>query len=107
MLSPIKTEQWGMVLAVIRDITERKCQEAHLQMLMREVDHRAKNILSVVQAIVHQTITNSLEEFVSRFGERIQSLNASHDLLVRNAWKAIPLAELVRSQLAHFGGLLD
>jgi PAS domain S-box-containing protein len=107
MLSPIKAEQRLVVLAVIRDITERKRQEAHVQFLMREVNHRAKNILNVVQAIAHQTITSSLEEFISRFGERIQSLNASHNLLVRSAWKSIPLAELVRSQLAHFAGLLD
>jgi PAS domain S-box-containing protein len=106
-LSPIRVEQRQLVLAVVRDITERKRQEAHMQLLMQEVDHRAKNILNVVRAIVHQTITSSLEEFITRFGERIQSLNTSHNLLVRSTWKSIPLRELVCSQLAHFGDLLD
>jgi two-component sensor histidine kinase len=107
MLSPVKTEQRLLILAVVRDITEHKRQEAHLRMLMGEVDHRAKNILSVVQAIVQQTLTSSFEEFISRFAERIRSLSASHNLLVTSSWKNVPLAELVCSHLAHFGSLLD
>jgi PAS domain S-box-containing protein len=107
MLSPIEIEQRMVVLAVVRDITERERAEAHLQLLMREVNHRAKNILSVVQAIANQTVASSLEEFVSRFSERIQSLSVSHNLLVRSAWKNVPLTELVRSQLAHFGDPLE
>ncbi len=103
MLSPVEIEQRLVVLAVVRDITAHKRAQAHFELLMREVDHRAKNILSVVQAIAHQTIANSLEEFRSRFSERIQSLRVSHDLLVKRGWKDIPLGELVRSQLAHFG----
>jgi PAS domain S-box-containing protein len=106
MLSPIEIEQRLVVLAVVRDITERKREEAHLQLLMREVNHRAKNILSVVQAIANQTVASSLNDFISRFTERIQSLSASHSLLVRSAWKNVPLAELVRLQLAHFEDLL-
>jgi PAS domain S-box-containing protein len=107
MLSPIEVDQRLVVLVVVRDITERKRADAHLQMLMREVNHRAKNILSVVQAIAHQTVASSLDEFIARFSERIQSLSASHSLLVRSAWKNVPLTELVRLQLAHFGDLLD
>jgi HWE histidine kinase/Glyoxalase superfamily protein len=76
-------------------------------MLTLEVDHRAKNILSVVQAIAHQTKASSVQEFIARFDERIRSLKASHDLLVKTKWRNIPLAELVRAQLAHFGPILD
>jgi PAS domain S-box-containing protein len=107
MLSPIEIEQRLMVLAVVRDITERKREEAHLQLLMREVNHRVKNILSVVQAIANQTVASSLDEFISRFIPRIQSLSASHGLLVKSAWKNVRLAELVCSQLAHFEDLLN
>jgi PAS domain S-box-containing protein len=106
MLIPIEIEQPLMVLAVVRDITERKREEARLQLLMREVNHRAKNILSVVQAIANQTDAGSLDEFISRFTARIQSLSASHGLLVRSAWKNVPLTELICSQLAHFEDLL-
>jgi PAS domain S-box-containing protein len=103
MLSPIEIEQRRMVLAVVRDITERKRAEAQAQALMSEVNHRAKNILSVVQAMAHQTDATPSQE---RFDERIQSLSASHDLLVKSEWRNVPLAKLVRAQLAHFGDLL-
>jgi PAS domain S-box-containing protein len=107
MLSPIEIGHQRVVLAVVRDITERKRAEAHLQMLMREVNHRSKNVLSVVQAMAQRTLASSAQDFIARFSERIQGLSASHDLLVRNEWKNIRLAELVRSQLAHFGDLLE
>jgi PAS domain S-box-containing protein len=107
MLSPIEIDERRLVLAVVRDVTERKRAEAQVQQLMREVDHRAKNILSVVQAMAQRTAASSAQEFVSRFSERIRGLSASHDLLIRNEWQNVPLAELVRSQLAHFGDLLE
>jgi PAS domain S-box-containing protein len=105
MLSPIEIEQRRMVLAVVRDITERKRAEAQVELLMNEVNHRAKNLLGVVQALAHQTDATSSQEFISRFDERIQSLSSSHDLLVKSKWRNVPFAELVRAQLAHFGGL--
>jgi PAS domain S-box-containing protein len=106
MLSPIEIEQRRMVLAVVRDITERKRAEAQVELLMNEVNHRAKNLLGVVQALAHQTDATSSQEFISRFDERIQSLSSSHDLLVKSKWRNVSFAELVRAQLAHFGGLL-
>jgi PAS domain S-box-containing protein len=107
MLNPLKHLAEPMVLAVVRDITERRAAEEQRRLLMREVDHRAKNILSVVQAIAHQTEASSYQEFLARFDERIQSLSASHSLMVKSEWRNVPLAELVSAQLAHFGTLLD
>jgi PAS domain S-box-containing protein len=107
MLKPVEIGRRRVVLAVVRDITERRRAEAHLQLLTREANHRVKNILSVVQAMAGQTKANSYEEFLSKFSERIQSLSASHGLLVRGAWKDVQLADLVRSQLGHFGDLIE
>jgi PAS domain S-box-containing protein len=107
MLSPIEIDGRRVVLAVVRDITEHKRTEAHLQMLVREVNHRAKNILSVVQAIAQQTLASSSQEFISRFSERIRGLSSSNDLLVRSEWQNLPLAELLRSQIAPFADLLE
>ena len=76
-------------------------------LLVREVDHRARNILSVVQAMAHQTQAGLHQEFVSAFEERIRGLSASYDLLVNNQWQNVPLVELVRTQLAHFGDLMN
>ena len=73
---------------------------------MREINHRAKNMLSVVDAIAHQTATKNPEDFVERFSERIQALSANQDLLVRNEWKGVELEDLIRAQLAHFAGLI-
>ena len=86
----------------IRDITERKKHEDEVQLLLREVNHRAKNMLALVQAIARQTIAATPDEFIERFGERVQALGASQDLLVKNEWKGVDLDELARSQLAHF-----
>jgi PAS domain S-box-containing protein len=107
MLSPMEIDQRRLVLAMIRDITERKRAEARVQWLMREVNHRAKNILSIVQAMAHQTQAGLHQEFVSEFEERIRGLSASYDLLVNNKWQNVPLVELVRVQLAHFGDVMN
>jgi two-component sensor histidine kinase len=107
MLSPIEIDQRQLVLAMVRDITERKRAEAQVQWLMREVNHRAKNILSVVQAMAHQTRAGLDQEFVSEFEERVRGLSASYDLLANKKWQNVPLSELVRVQLAHFADLMD
>ena len=73
---------------------------------MREIDHRAKNMLSVVHAIAHQTATKNPEDFVETFSERIQALSANQDLLVRNKWNGVDIEDLVRAQLALFADLI-
>jgi PAS domain S-box-containing protein len=104
MLSPLQHLAEPMTLAVVRDMTERRAAE---QLLRREVNHRAKNILSVVQAMAQQTRASSYEEHVSLLNERIRGLSASYDLLVKNEWQNVSLTELVHAQLAHFRNLLD
>ena len=63
-------------------------------------------MLSVVDAIAHQTAIRNPEDFVERFSERIQALSANQDLLVRNEWNGVEIADLVRAQLAHFADLI-
>jgi len=92
--------------ALVTDITERKRQEEHINLLMREVNHRAKNLLTVVQAIARQMAAVNPDDFIEGFGRRIDALVASQDLLVENKWKGVSLDELVRSQLAHFKDLI-
>jgi two-component sensor histidine kinase len=92
----------GLRFAVERYL-ERNERE---RLLTREINHRAKNMLSVVDAIAHQTVASSPEDFVERFSERIQALSANQDLLIRNEWKGVELEDLVRAQLAHFADLI-
>jgi two-component sensor histidine kinase len=73
---------------------------------MREVNHRAKNMLSLVQAIARQTAAREPEDFIGCFTERIQALAANQDLLIRNEWQGVDVEDLVRAQLAHFADLV-
>jgi two-component sensor histidine kinase len=77
-----------------------------IRLLMHEVNHRSKNLLAVVRAIARQTATHSPKTFVQDFSKRIEALSASNDTLVHNRWRWVPLSDLVRSQLSHFGELL-
>ena len=93
-------------VALVTDMTERKRYEEHIRLLLREVNHRSKNMLAVVQAVARQTIASSPEDFLARFGERIRALAAAQDLLIKNEWKGVEVRELVRSQLSHFSDLI-
>jgi PAS domain S-box-containing protein len=94
------------VVGTVADITERKEREEQVHLLMREVNHRAKNMLSVVDSIAHQTATRNPEDFIERFSERIQALSANQDLLIRSDWSGVEIADLTRAQLAHFSDLI-
>ena len=95
------------MIALITDITERKRQEEQISLLMREVNHRSKNILTLVQAIARQTAASQPADFLRRFDERVRALAASQDLLVKSEWTGADLAQLIRSQLAHFKDSVD
>lgn len=89
---------------VVVDITDRKVAENHIQFLMREISHRSKNLLAVVQSIAFQTArtAGTMDEFQTRFSQRLQGLAASHDLLVHREWQGAALDDLVRDQLSSF-----
>ena len=93
----------GLTCAAV-DVTGRKEGEAHLRLLMRELTHRSKNLLAVIQAMARQTARHvgSIDSFLEQFGARLQALARSHDLLVQEEWHGVPLAELIRSQLAPY-----
>jgi PAS domain S-box-containing protein len=85
------------------DVTERKQGEAHLRLLMRELTHRSKNLLAVIQGLARQTArhVSSVDSFLEQFGARLQALAMSHDLLVQESWHGASLAELARVYLGH------
>jgi PAS domain S-box-containing protein len=94
------------VVGTFADITERKEREEKERLLIREINHRAKNMLSVVDAIARQTASKHPEDFMARFSDRIQALSANQDLFVRNEWNGVEVEDLVRAQLAHFADLI-
>ena len=90
------------VVCFFYDMTERKRHEAHVRLLMQEVNHRSKNTLSLVQAVARHTAASGAADFIKRFEARIQALSASQDLLVKSEWSGVWFDELARNQLAHF-----
>jgi two-component sensor histidine kinase len=83
-----------------------KAHVDHVHLLMHEADHRAKNMLNVVQTVARQTAANEHEDFIKTFTERVQALAANHHLLVQHEWKGCPIPGLISGQLAHLGNLV-
>src|SRR5712671_1252770 len=108
VFSPLAIQSDGrrLFVCVAQDVTDQKAHEEQIHLLMSEINHRAKNMLSLVQAIARQTATRGPEDFIERFTERIQSLAANQDLLVQNEWQGVDVEDLVRAQLAHFADLV-
>ncbi len=96
----------SVFFASITDETERKAQEEREHLILREMNHRAKNVLAVVQVLARQTARRTPEDYLERLDARIGALAASHDVLVSNSWKDLPFEDLVRSQLGHFKHLI-
>jgi len=90
-----------LVFESVRDITERKQWEQQQKLLLRELNHRVKNTLAVVQAIAHQTLRSakSNKDFVQSFEGRVAALGSAQDLLVRSDWKGADLASMAQEQL--------
>jgi len=89
----------------IRDISARKEHDRHLANVMRELTHRSKNLLAIIQAMARQTALRSdnLADFEARFSGRLQSLSRSHELLISNDWEGALLSDLVAVQRTAFG----
>ena len=96
------------MLGTARDVTGRKNREEHIHFLMREIAHRSKNLLAVIQAMARQTAMGggTAEDYEQRFTARLQALARSYDLLVTENWHGASAGELVRSQLSHYSDLI-
>jgi two-component sensor histidine kinase/two-component SAPR family response regulator len=84
--------------------TELKMSMERQSILAREVDHRAKNALAVVQAIVRLTRAPDVKGYVSAVEGRITSLSRAHTLLSDARWEGANLARLVEEELAPYRG---
>jgi PAS domain S-box-containing protein len=92
------------IKGLTRDITERKELEDHKNALVSELDHRVKNVLATVSAVASRTqeTSSSMADFVAALDGRIKSMATTHELLSSQRWWGIPLAELVRRELAPY-----
>lgn len=107
-VSPVVDGQGRIIGAskIARDITRRKRSEHLRALLTRELKHRVKNTLAIVQAIANRTFAGIPEaaEGLETFRGRLGALSAAHDLLIRESWEAAPLGRLVNDVLAALGG---
>ncbi len=86
------------------DITERKRREETLALLSAELDHRVKNVFSLVISIARQASrgVESVDEFRSGFEGRMRALSAAHDMIAASGWEGMSLASLVETELAPY-----
>ncbi|MEO8747630.1 MAG: chemotaxis protein CheB [Rhodanobacter sp.] len=91
---------------VARDITKEHHARRHAEMMMRELNHRVKNTLATVQAIVIQTSTTTqdLSGFKENFLSRLMALAQTHTLLAKDAWNSASLREIVEHELKPYRG---
>lgn len=87
---------------VARDISERVAAQDREKLLAREVDHRAKNLLAIVQSVVQLTRAESVADFKEAITGRVQSLARAHSLLAASRWQGVQLGPLIEEELAPF-----
>lgn len=94
--------QVNRISGVTFDITERKNSEERQMLLAREVDHRAKNALALVQSILRLTRADSLAQYTKTVEGRIRALSRAHTILSQSRWQGASLRGLVDEELAPF-----
>jgi len=97
-ISQVQIGEGKLATVILRDITERKASEDSRQLLAREVDHRAKNALAVVQALVSLTRAETKEEFIVAVRGRVSTLSRAHSLLAQNRWQGGDLAAVLTEE---------
>lgn len=93
----------GGVCVSLNDITERKRVQEARDLLQREVDHRARNMLSVVQSIIQLTRAGSLAAYKDLVLGRISALARAHSSLAQAHWEGGTLHTVVEQELAALG----
>ena len=105
-LAPIRDSAGALVgmVAVVLDISKRLAAERQVNLMLRELSHRTKNLMSIVLSIARQTAQRSrnLTHFQEIFAGRVQALSVAQDILVHHNWEGVNVAALVRTQMAPF-----
>jgi PAS domain S-box-containing protein len=90
------------ISGVTIDVTDRQEAEERQNLLAREVDHRARNALAVIQSIIRLTRAKSVDDYVAAIEGRIKALARAHTLLSDSRWNGADLATLVGEELAPY-----
>jgi PAS domain S-box-containing protein len=90
------------ISGVTVDITDRKVAEERQSLLAREVDHRAKNALALVQSIVRLTKASDIAGYTAAVEGRIRALSRAHTILSLSRWQGADMRGLVEEELAPY-----
>ena len=92
------------VLVTLVDVTTLAEAEAHQRTLVEELNHRVRNMLTVVNAIATQTLrgSRSAADFTEAFTGRLRAMGSSFSLVSRENWNEVSLEEILSTQLAPF-----
>lgn len=100
--SKASAETGSRISGVTIDITERKKAEERQALLAREVDHRAKNALALVQSIIRLTKASDQQAYVAAVEGRIRALSKAHNVLAQSRWQGANLQNLVDEEFAPY-----
>jgi PAS domain S-box-containing protein len=92
----------GRVVVLVQDISEQREAERRRDLLAREVDHRAKNMLAVVQAALRLTPKEDVGSYAREVEGRVGALARAHGLLADGRWTGAALHALITGELAAF-----
>jgi PAS domain S-box-containing protein len=103
--TPLRDEEGRLIGAVnmLVDITTRKEAEQRMMLLTSEVDHRANNLLAVIQAMLRLTKAETAEEFRTAFQGRLSALANVQRLFSVSRWTGASLKTIVEEELRPFG----
>jgi len=103
-ISPVRDANGKVVGAskIARDISERKRSEAQISVLAREAEHRAKNLLANVKAVVHLSQAGTPDGLKEAIEGRIKALANVHSLFVQSRWRGAELGNLVNQELSPY-----
>ncbi|KAB2762100.1 PAS domain-containing protein [Brucella anthropi] len=92
------------LLGIVIDVTERKKTEADKALVTREISHRFKNSMAMVQSIANQTLRNATDPQTANelFSERLRALSQAHDMLLREDWTGTTISQICETALAPF-----
>jgi len=90
------------ISGVTIDVTDRKEAEERQVLLAREVDHRARNALAIIQSIIRLTRAKSVDDYVATVEGRIKALALAHTLLSDSRWHGADLGTLVAEEFAPY-----
>ncbi len=98
-VSPIEDAAGHIIGAseIARDMTQQRRADDHRKILMKELNHRVKNTMAVIQSIASQTLghASTLDDARETFGARLQNMAMAHDILTREHWQSANLCDIV------------